>query len=154
MLQRYEDKIKNSSSSAHIVHTTGKQGTQVSSTTTAQRERKKFAYLTMKNHSLHALRVRLSFLDISQPFLFFPRREVICFAAWGDASYFYCKYRVTLSSFPCCQERRYNPLCPKKFYVISLYLPLWYSRSNIYKYVSPPSGKCCHLINTISRFII
>ena len=31
-------------------------------------------------HALHALHVHFSFLDISQTFSFFPRREMTCFA--------------------------------------------------------------------------
>ena len=48
-----------------------------------QQECHKFAYLTEKTIVLHALHVHFPFLDISQTFSFFPRREITCFAvAW------------------------------------------------------------------------
>ena len=46
-----------------------------------QQERHKFAYLTVKNNGFARFaRAFFSFLDISQTFLFFPRREMTCFA--------------------------------------------------------------------------
>ena len=53
------------------------------------------------------------------------------------------------SSFPCGHERRYNSLCAKKFCVILLYLPLL-----ICDIPDLLLANTCHLINTISRFII
>ena len=53
-----------------------------------QQECHKFAYLTEKTKLLHALHVHFPFLDISQTFSFFLRREMTCFAvAWTTWTY-------------------------------------------------------------------
>ena len=83
-----------------------------------QRQQKphKFAYLIMKNSSLHALHVHFSSFDILKTFSFFLRREMTCFAVVWTTRAYDDKSSINFFVF----------LCPKRWFQFNS----WIVRTN------------------------